>query len=270
MNPHLITLGLLAVLAAQPARADIPVIDNTNLNQHSHTHDHTNATVKLQTNTKNNTTGINCSVHTGGKNADATDPQSKPNAQTGANEVTQYGGPSVTSNGPSQDGIDGAGRQQTGNIGAQQQATADDVKTLEQTYTKLSKAIGETTTVKGAWDQNSVIAVQNGLALNDAIKITNIWVEAANLVNLFRVSETSAGAAVSSPPETASCVGGTIGDGTRARPCTSKTCETVELSQIPSPACVTVIYHDSYNHVAAYLLTIEDVVNLKTQGVVFN
>lgn len=259
----------LFMICISVAKADIPVIDNSNLNEHSKTQSHTNTTKDTQTSTTGNTKGIDCSVHQGSKNGDAKDGASGADKSSADGTVKTYGGDPMQNGGASAS-AEGVARDQTGQVIGQQNATSQDVKSASTALEELAKKIGSSDTIRGAYDQNSVIAAQNGMQLNGVIRIANAWVQAVNLTNLMNGGQQSAAATITTPPSAPSCVAGTIGQGTDARPCASKACETVQLSEQADPGCMSVRYHDSYNHVITYLLTVEDAVNFKTQGIVFN
>lgn len=257
------------VLSMATAKANIPVIDNTNLTEHSKIQSHTNKTKDTQTGTTGNIKGIDCSVHQGNKKGDAKDGASSSDKAGADATIKKYGGDPMQ-NGGASGAADGAARDQAGQIIGQQNASAQDIKTGNTTLDELAKKIGSSDTLKGAFDQNSVIASQNGMQLNGVIRIANTWAQAINFINLMNGGQQSDAATVTSQPTGPSCVAGTIGQGTDARPCMSKACETVQLSQQADPGCISVRYHDTYNHVITYLLTIEDAANFKTQGIVFN
>ena len=258
-------LGLMSHLAmANLSHAAIPTIDGSQLTEHSNTQSHTNKTKKIQEGTVGNTSGIDCSVHTGDKKADAKDKSGPANKVAGAKTVKQYGGDPASGGSETVTGLDGQGRSLAGQIAGQQQTTHGDLRTGSQQLQQLSDAIGTTDTLKGAYDQNSILAVQNGLLINNLIKTSNMWVAAINLINQNDVGNQSTAATATGGVGSSRCVAGTTGQGTSAKPCASKKCETVQLSEASDPGCITVVYHDSYKKMVIYLLTIEDAAKVQT------
>jgi hypothetical protein len=261
-------LGLMSLLAmANVSHAAILTIDGSQLTEHSNTQSHTNKTKKIQEGTVGNTSGIDCSVHTGDKKADAKDKSGAANRKAGAKTVKQYGGDPATQGSEAVTALDSQGRSLAGQIAGQQQTTHGDLGTASQQLQQLSDAIGTTDTLKGAYDQNSILAVQNGFMINNLIKTSNMWVAALNLINQNDVGSQSTAATATGGVGSPRCVAGTIGQGTSAKPCASKACETVQLSEASDPGCITVVYRDSYKNVVIYLLTIEDAAKVQT---VFN
>ena len=259
------SLSILSVLAlSQPAKANIPTIDGSQLTQHSNTQSHTNKTKTIQQDTVGNTSGIDCSVHSGDKKADAKDKSGAANKEAGAKTVKQYGGDPASGGSQTVSALDGQGRSLAGQIAGQQQTTHGDLAMGSQQLQQLSDAIGTTDTLKGAYDQNSILAVQNGLLINNLIKTSNMWVAAINLINQNDVGNQSTAATATGGIDSSRCVAGTTGQGTSAKPCASKKCETVQLSEATDPGCITVVYHDSYKNVVIYLLTIEDAAKVQT------
>ncbi len=262
------SFSVVVVLALSlPAKASIPTIDGSQLTEHSNTQSHTNKTKTIQEGTAGNTSGIDCSVHRGDKKADAKDKSGAANKEAGAKTVKQYGGDPASGGGDTVTALDGQGRSLAGQIAGQQQTTHVDLGTGSQQLQHLSDAIGTTDTLKGAYDQNSILAVQNGLMINDLIKTSNMWVAAINLINQNDVGNQSTAATATGGVGSARCVAGTTGQGTSAKPCASKKCETVQLSQATDPGCIVVVYRDSYQNVVVYLLTVEDAAKVQT---VFN
>jgi hypothetical protein len=261
-----LSVGIVVALSL-PAMANIPTIDGSQLTEHSNTQNHTNKTKKIQEGTVGNTSGIDCSVHKGDKKADAKDRSGAANKKAGAKTVKQYGGDPATQGSETVTALDGQGRSLAGQIAGQQQTTHGDLGTGSQQLQQLSDAIGTTDTLKGAYDQNSIIALQNGFMINNLIKTSNMWVAAINLINQNDVGSQSTAATATGGVGNSRCVAGTTGQGTSAKPCASKTCETVQLSEASDPGCLTVVYHDSYKNVVIYLLTMEDAAKFQT---VFN
>jgi hypothetical protein len=223
MNKFLLTTCLIC-FGAITAEAAIPVIDKEILTKKSRTQSVTADTADDQKKTKKNTEGIDCAVHEGDKKSGAKEGRKRSIAPTDElKQFEEFTGPDALEKGLSDlrnksFGIIGEGN-------ATQQGIAENLKLFEQ----LAQEIGQSKTVKGAYDQNSIVATQNGLAMNNVVMAANMFTEAFNLVNQLRIMDESSLGKITSgdtglgvPPY--QCSDGTAGRGTQNRPCISFAC----------------------------------------------
>lgn len=221
----LLLAASIVCLGAATAEAAIPVIDNAVLTKKSRTQSVTLETADKQKSTKKNTEGIDCAVHEGDKKSGAKEGRKRGLAPT--EDLKQFGefeGPDGLAKGladlrDKSIGLVGEGT-------ATQEGIAENLKLFE----KLSSEIGQTRTVKGAYDQNSMVATQNGLAMNNVALAANMFTQAFNLVNQLRVMDESSLGKITSGDtglgETPyQCSDGTSGRGTQNRPCVSAACK---------------------------------------------
>jgi hypothetical protein len=206
------------------AEAAIPVIDNAILTKKSRTQSVTADTADDQKKTKKTTEGIDCAVHEGDKKSGAKEGRKRGIAPTeDLKPFGEFKGPDALEKGFADHrdksfGLVGEGT-------ATQQGIAENLKL----YEKLVEDIGQTKTVKGAYDQNSIVATQNGLGLNNVVMAANMFTEAFNLVNQLRImDESSLGKITSGDTGLGQtpyqCSDGTQGRGTQNRPCISFAC----------------------------------------------
>lgn len=206
------------------AEAAIPVIDKAILTKKSRTQSVTADTADDQKKTKKTTEGIDCAVHEGDKKSGAKEGRKRGIAPTeDLKPFGEFKGPDALEKGFADHrdksfGLVGEGT-------ATQQGIAENLKL----YEKLVEDIGQTKTVKGAYDQNSIVATQNGLGLNNVVFAANMFTEAFNLVNQLRIMDESSLGKITSgdtglgvPPY--QCSDGTQGRGTQSRPCISFAC----------------------------------------------
>lgn len=224
MKKLLLTTCLLC-FSAILAEAAIPVIDKAILTKKSRTQSVTLETADKQKSTKKNTEGIDCAVHEGDKKSGAKEGRKRGIAPK--DELQKFGefkGPDALERGFADHrnksfSLVGEGT-------ANQQGIAENLKLFE----KLVEDIGQTKTVKGAYDQNSIVATQNGLAMNNVVLAANMFTQAFNLVNQLRIMDESSLGKITSgdtglgvPPY--QCSDGTQGRGTQSRPCISFACK---------------------------------------------
>jgi hypothetical protein len=222
MKQLLWTLPFL-LLATANADAAIPVIDKKILTKKSKTNSTTAETAKTQKKTKKNTEGIDCSTRSGDKKSNAKEGRG---SATKKNKLDQFAAP---------DGPDGVKkgledhRSKTGEVVDEIDGTSEGVKKTADIFDQIGKEIGTTTTIKGSYDQNSVIGAQNGITLNNAIMAANIFAQAWNLKNQLMALEQSQLASVTTGDtglgeKPYQCADGTIGRGSRTKPCVSTIC----------------------------------------------
>jgi hypothetical protein len=234
---HLFLAASLLCLSVNLADAAIPVIDKEILTKKSRTQSVTLDTADKQKKTKKNTEGIDCAVHEGDKKSGAKEGRKRGIAPTDALEqFGEFKGPDAIAKGLSDlrdksFGIVGDGT-------ANQQAIAENLKLFEQ----LVSEIGQTRTVKGAYDQNSIVATQNGLAMNNVVLAANMFTQAFNLVNQLRVmDESSLGKITSGDTGLGTsryqCSDGTSGRGTKTRPCVSLACKVTDATGTYPQGC---------------------------------
>jgi len=225
---RLLLTTCLICFGAITAEAAIPVIDKAILTKKSRTQSVTADTADDQKKTKKNTEGVDCAVHEGDKKSGAKEGRTRGVSPT--DKLQQFGdfkGPEALEKGfadlkDKTFGIIGDGT-------ATQQGIAENLKLFE----KLVEEIGQTKTVKGAYDQNSMVATQNGLAMNNVVLAANMFTEAFNLVNQLRIMDesslgkiTSGDTGIGQTPY--QCSDGTTGRGTKARPCISFACKVTD------------------------------------------
>lgn len=221
---NLLLTACLLCFSAVSAEAAIPVIDKAILTKKSRTQSVTLETADKQKSTKKNTEGIDCAVHEGDKKSGAKEGRKRGIAPTDDHKpFGEFKGPDALEKGfadlkDKSFGLVGEGT-------ATQQGIVENLKLFE----KLVEEIGQTRTVKGAYDQNSIVATQNGLAMNNVVLAANMFTEAFNLVNQLRIMDesslgkiTSGDTGLGQPPY--HCSEGTTGRGTKARPCISLAC----------------------------------------------
>jgi hypothetical protein len=206
------------------AQAAIPVIDKAILTKKSRTQSVTLETADKQKSTKKNTEGIDCAVHKGDKKSGAKEGRKRGIAPT--DDLMPFGefrGPDALEKGFAD--LKDKSFDLVGEGTATQRGIAENLKLFE----KLVAEIGQTRTVKGAYDQNSIVATQNGLAMNNVVLAANMFTEAFNLVNQLRIMDESSLGKITSgdtglgvPPY--QCSDGTAGRGTQSRPCISIAC----------------------------------------------
>ena len=259
----------LVVFAQMPAaQAAIPVIDNEILTKKSNTQGSTTKTVPVQDGTKSNTSGIDCATHKGNAKATSKKQAKAEGADIGRQVVKLFGGdPTAQQSGSNIGSALGALlSDQTGQVVGSQIGIEDLLKLQLAMYQTLSQNIGKTDTVKGSYDQNSIIAVQNGMAWNNDIDTANALVQALNLANTNNVSLTSAASGATSWPKpvtttAALCIGGTSGQGTQNAPCATSSCLSAGGQATGDAGCITSRFRDSYDNVIVYLTLKTEVFN---------
>jgi hypothetical protein len=214
----------LVCLSVGATEAAIPVIDKAILTKKSRTQSVTLETADKQKSTKKITEGIDCAVHEGDKKSGAKEGRKRGIAPT--DDLQQFGefdGPDAIEKGLGD--LRDKSFDLVGEGTATQDGTAENLKLFE----KLVSEIGQTKTVKGAYDQNSMVATQNGLAMNNVVLAANLFGQAFNLVNQFRIMDESSLGKITNgdtgfgqPPY--QCSVGTAGRGTQNRPCVSLAC----------------------------------------------
>jgi hypothetical protein len=210
--------GALSVEAA------IPVIDREILTKKSRTKSVTKETSDTQKNTRKNADGIDCAVHEGDKKSDVKEGRKRGLAPTDQlDQFGEYEGPESLEKGFSDH------REKSFGIVGEGTATQDGIAENLKLFQKLTEEIGGTKTIKGAYDQNSIVATQNGLAMNNVVMAANMFAEAYNLVNQLRIMDesglgkmTSGDTGLGDTPY--QCSDGTAGRGSQNRPCISFAC----------------------------------------------
>lgn len=254
-------LSFMMFASVTSAQAAIPVIDNAILTKKSNAQASTTKTVPVQSDTKDNTSGIDCATHTGGAKATSKKQAKALGGDIGKNAVKLFGGDATAQyNGAGVGSALGALlSDQTSQVAGNQNSTEDLLRLQMEMYKTLSQAIGKTDTVKGSYDQNSIIGIQNGMAWNNALDTANAFTQALNLINTTNVSlESSAAGATSwpKPPATGSaaiCLEGTQGSGTQSAPCATPACAGAGSAQTNDAGCITSRFKDSYGNVIVYL-----------------
>ena len=261
-------LSLTFLMNVSAAQAAIPVIDNEILTRKSNTQGSTTKTVPVQDGTKKNTDGIDCATHTGGAKATAKKQAKAEGGSIGKNVVKLFGGDAKAQQSSSNIGsaLGALLSDQTGQVVGSQSGIEDLLKLQLAMYQTLSQNIGKTDTVKGSYDQNSIIAVQNGMAWNNDIDTVGALVQALNLANTNNVSLTSAASGATSWPKpvtttAALCIAGTSGQGTQNAPCATSSCLSAGGQATGDAGCITSRFRDSYGNVIVYLTLKTEVFN---------
>ncbi len=234
---NLLLTTCLICFSAMSAAAAIPVIDNAILTKKSRTQSVTADTADDQKKTKKNTEGIDCAVHEGDKKSGAKEGRKRGIAPTeDLKPFGEFKGPDALEKGFADHRDKSFGL--VGDGTATQDGIAENLKLFE----KLVGEIGQSKTVKGAYDQNSIVATQNGLAMNNVVLAANMFTEAFNLVNQLRImNESSLGKITSGdtslgvPPY--QCSDGTQGRGTQSRPCISFACTVASVGSSYPEGC---------------------------------
>lgn len=209
--------GALSVEAA------IPVIDSKVLTKKSRIQSVTKDTADTQKDTRKNTDGIDCAVHEGDGKSKVKEGRNRSIAPDADVDMGDMEGPDSLKKGMA----DHKGKALA--LADEGSATQGGVEENDKTFKKLVSEIGTTNTVKGAYDQNSIVASQNGLAMNNVVMAANMFTQAFNLVNQMRMMQESALGKITSGDtglgdQPYQCSDGTEGRGTQGRPCVSYAC----------------------------------------------